>query len=181
MENKLSPIKTKQALSIQLEPQSWQMRNWIKDEIGMLAILFGQPMTAERLTLYAQELQSFKQYQLRVAFIRLRRERKSSDFGFPLPGDIIERMTEVSENLRIEEWKGPTDAEIQERERQQPETAGWWKSLKQQIATIGLKKRDEKPPIVHRETELSDGELEARRQLLKRQAEEMKARFDGTK
>jgi hypothetical protein len=90
-------------------------------------------------------------------------------------------MTEVSENPRIVEWKGPTETEIQERERQQPETAGWWKSLKQQIATIGLKKRDEKPPIVHRETELSDGELEARRQLLKRQAEEIKARFDGMK
>jgi hypothetical protein len=99
---------------------------------------------------------------------------------FPTAGQIWE-IANKEQRAGIEEWKGPTDAEIQERERQQPETAGWWKSLKQQIATIGLKKRDEKPPIVHRETELSDGELEARRQLLKRQAEEMKARFDGTK
>src|SRR6185437_10034396 len=91
--NKLTLTKTSKALSTQLEPQSPQIRDWIKIELGKLAIMFGQPMTKERLTLYAEELQNFKQHRLQTAFNRLKREWKSSDFGFPLPADIINHMT----------------------------------------------------------------------------------------
>jgi len=181
--NKLTLTKTSKALSTQFEPQSPQIRDWIKIELGKLAIMFGQPMTKERLTLYAEELQSFKQYQLQIAFNRLKRERKSSDFGFPLPGDIIELtkpQVAETENPDIKEWKGPTEEEIRQRYEQQPEMASWWKQLKQQIALIGLRKRDEKkskPEVLQRTSELTDAELDARRALLKQQAAEVAKRM----
>lgn len=95
--------------------------------------------------------------------------------------DIIERTKpEITENPDIKEWQGPTSEEYRQRAEQQPEMANWWKQLKQQIALIGLRKRDEKktkPEVFQRASELTDAELDARRALLKQQAAEVAERI----
>ena len=175
--NKLTRSETSRALSTRYEPRTPQIREWIRRELGLLAIRFGQSLTPERLMLYSQDLEVYPQHRLEIAFKRLKQEWTAKDFGFPLPADITERM-EVKEASGVSEWQGATEQEKAEREQflNSQEAAEFVAELhKAANKTVGKRIQPVKqmPPAIER----SDAELDRLWHEHQRKVQEAQKRF----
>lgn len=118
-----------------------------------------------------------------IAFRRLKTEWRAENFGFPLIGDFIERMTPQYTDGTPQpiEYKQPQLAAAVSTPDMTPEEAkSWWQGVKAVVARIGATKRvEENKPAIQNEPirEMTDAEYEARRDLLKQQAAEAERRF----
>ena len=72
METETEQNNFKVQISLPETPQS--LRKWIIDQVTILAEAFSQPMTPERLRIYAGDLADIERSQLETAFTRARRE-----------------------------------------------------------------------------------------------------------
>jgi hypothetical protein len=184
--NKLTLSATNKALSTQLKPQSPEMRTFIKKELGLLAIRFGQPMTDARLTLYAEDLQGFPQWKLTIAFNRLRLERKSGDFGFPLVGDIVASMQPAENSSENEEWQGLSVEEKRQAEKEwlEDQKTGFIAEIKDRLKAICNmpRPRATKEPLKEiREQELTPAEWEEKWHRHRLKTAEMMEKYGGMK
>ena len=164
--------------AISLLSKQAEHENWIEEQLVALAEVLRQELTAEGLQLFSRAVSDLPKHQLQMAFRKAAERLKF----FPRPAELRELANEY-EPCEIKEWKGLTPQQKRERDALIGSTLGkeFMAELHRVAESKGFQsKRARVTEIRQPIRELTDAELEARRDHLKQQAKEVQRRFPAS-
>lgn len=167
----------KMQTSQRLEMQSPGYAEWIIREVTILAGALKETITSPTYTVYAQALWDIPEHCLKAMFLRVPRE---CEF-LPKPKEMREMALANHERKGEAEWQGPTEEEKAERQKaiDSGELKEFWAEMKRVAQKKAFPvKREIRAVVPIRE--LTDAEIEARKDLLRQQAEVARKKYEAS-